>query len=845
MQTARFTIFLYVFLSLTPAFAQDTLKVVNWNVLNYTTSDASRDGYYRTVLRHAQPDVLVLEEMTNSSAISSFFSRVVNIVFPGQFTQGPFNFIGGDTYNAIYYKTTKFSSVTNTPIKTALRDISEFKLYNSTAADTFRIYALHLKASSGSSNEALRAAEVDSLRKVTNALTNGKYFVVTGDFNIYGSTESAYTKLLLNNPTDDGHFVDTIHITGTWNNAAYAQYHTQSPRTRSFGGGANGGMDDRFDMLLFSRSIAEGNGKISYLANSMTAIGNDGAHYNDSINRMPNSSVPDSVANGIHYGSDHLPLGVRFIFKAGVTTFTITASAGSNGIISPNGVVQVDSGTNKWFTISPNTGYHVDSVFVDGSYAGAPTSYQFTNVTTTHTISARFAINQYTITASAGSNGSINPSGASVVNYGTNKSYAITPGTGYHVDSLIVDGIKVDSSASYTFNSIAANHTIRAVFRINQYAITATMGAGGVLSPLGSVFVTHGAGQSFTISANAHYSIDSVIVDGVKVDSSTSYTFSNVAAAHSIRAVFVIDRYTITALADSHGLINPSGAVSVAYGTNQAFAISPATGYHIDSVVVDGAANDSTTSFTFAGVSTAHTIHAYFTINQYTITPSAGANGSISPSGVVTAAYGSSQTFTITPDKGFVVATLTVDGLGMTPDSTYSFTAIAADHTIGATFSLAPVTEQIAVADGWNLVSLPLTVSDKTKETLFPTADSYAYSFVNESGYQRQDTLQNGVGYWLKFSGSQSIPITGFIRNADTAAVQPGWILFGTTSMPVAVSAIQQIPPGIISSLIYEYGGNNYSAVDTLFPGKGYWVKSASGGSLILSGSTYTRPNAR
>ncbi|MCH7774911.1 MAG: hypothetical protein IH784_10995, partial [Bacteroidetes bacterium] len=56
------------------------------------------------------------------------------------------------------------------PINTALRDINEFVLIHNASGDTIRIYSLHLKASQGSTNEQKRAAEVDSLRKVTDAL---------------------------------------------------------------------------------------------------------------------------------------------------------------------------------------------------------------------------------------------------------------------------------------------------------------------------------------------------------------------------------------------------------------------------------------------------------------------------------------------------------------------------------------------------------------------------------------------------------------------------------------------------------------------------------------------------
>jgi hypothetical protein len=83
---------------------------------------------------------------------------------------------------------------------------------------------------------------------------------------------------------------------------------------------------------------------------------------------------------------------------SGSTSYTITASAGSNGSISPTGAVTVASGASRAFTITPATGYRVASVLVDGASVGAVTSYTFSNVTANHTISASFTANETTAT---------------------------------------------------------------------------------------------------------------------------------------------------------------------------------------------------------------------------------------------------------------------------------------------------------------------------------------------------------------------------------------------------------------------------------------------------------------
>jgi len=146
------------------------------------------------------------------------------------------------------------------------------------------------------------------------------------------------------------------------------------------------------------------------------------------------------------------------------TTYTITASAGSGGSISPSGTVTINYGDSKTFTITPDKGYKISDVKVDGKSVGAVSTYTFENVTSDHTIEATFAINTYTITASAGSGGSISPSGAVTVKSGDSATFTITPNSGYVISDVKVDGKSVGVVTSYTFTNVTANHTIEATF---------------------------------------------------------------------------------------------------------------------------------------------------------------------------------------------------------------------------------------------------------------------------------------------------------------------------------------------------------------------------------------------
>src|SRR5207245_3656886 len=113
--------------------------------------------------------------------------------------------------------------------------------------------------------------------------------------------------------------------------------------------------------------------------------------------------------------------------------------------------VSVEATGSQGFPSAPATNDHVADVLVDGSSVGAVTTYTFTNVLANHTIAVSFAINTYTITASAGANGSISPSGAVSVNATDSKTFTIAANTNYHVADVLVDGSSVGAVTTYTF----------------------------------------------------------------------------------------------------------------------------------------------------------------------------------------------------------------------------------------------------------------------------------------------------------------------------------------------------------------------------------------------------------
>ncbi len=317
----------------------DSLRVLDWNILNFSGTDTARVHYYRDVISYANPDIFVCQEISGIAVNQILYNQVFQSFAPGVYDTVTFN-MGPDTGNLLFYKKSRAKFISNTPIFTALRYITEFKMYIPFIQDTVRFFSCHLKASSGSANEILRGKEADTLRYYTNQLPSNKYFILGGDFNFYSANEAGYQKLIAIT-TGEGQFYDPIGslMPGTWNSVpAYSFYHTQSPRVRSFGGGANGGMDDRFDLLLNSKAMTNTANKIymSYSRARYFTVGNDGNHYNDSLNKLPNTAAPVEVLNGIHYASDHCPIIAVYMMNGTSSIITQTTGLPDNFNLSQN-----------------------------------------------------------------------------------------------------------------------------------------------------------------------------------------------------------------------------------------------------------------------------------------------------------------------------------------------------------------------------------------------------------------------------------------------------------------------------------------------------------------------------
>ena len=287
--------------------------------------------------------------------------------------------------------------------------------------------------------------------------------------------------------------------------------------------------------------------------------------------------------------------------------YTINATCGGGGKISPMGLVLSEAGDNRTFTITPDTNYSA-RVIVDGVTVGAVTNYTFNNITSNHTIDVIFtplpgvALNK-PATAQSFTSVMTTPNKANDAD-GTNKSYweANYPPQWwkvdlqgiYNVSSIVVrnyydlfryynyeiwgsldnkiftkitekTNTKFSGESGDTYNLtnttarflkvVMTNNSINPSVHITDFRvygtesttthfIDASAGAGGTISPDSTRVFNNGENQTYNITAAANYRVADVKVDGVSTGAvpdntfTTSYTFSNITANHTIEAVF-------------------------------------------------------------------------------------------------------------------------------------------------------------------------------------------------------------------------------------------------------------------------------------------------------------------
>jgi subtilisin family serine protease len=373
---------------------------------------------------------------------------------------------------------------------------------------------------------------------------------------------------------------------------------------------------------------------------------------------------------------------------------------------------------NTVVTLTPAT----DSGSTFSSWSGDCTGTDPCSVTMNQarSVTAAFTLNTYTVTANAAGNGAGTVSSdvggidytypatstetSTALNHGSSITLTATAGTGSTVSWTGCPATGgTPTAATCTFASLDANKTVTATFTLNTYTVTANAvgnGAGTVASDVGGINFTYPATNSATSSALNHGSAitltatagtgSTVSWTGCPANGGTptaaTCTFASVDANKTVAATFTLNTYTVTPVPGPNGSMSPATPQNVNYNETIAFTVTPDNGYRIDTVT--GCSGSLAGALYTTGPITGDCdVIATFAPGGYTVTPSAGPNGSIFPSTPQVVNHGFTTSFTVTPDPSSHVDSVTGCGGSLVGDM-YTTGLITGDCTVTASFAI-------------------------------------------------------------------------------------------------------------------------------------------------------------
>jgi len=383
-----------------------------------------------------------------------------------------------------------------------------------------------------------------------------------------------------------------------------------------------------------------------------------------------------------------------------IKKYTIAASANPPAGGAITGAGSYNHGDAVNLVATPNEGYEFVNWTENGVQVSANATYSFT-ATANRTLVANFRLKTYTITATAGAGGSINPAGNVNVTHGSNQSFTITPDTGYDIEDVKVDGVPVGAVSSYTFNNVTANHTIAATFKLKTYSLTTNaVGQGTVTKNPNRPTYDHGEEVELTATPDEGWNFAgwSGDLSGSANPANLTMNGNKTVTANFVRV------YTVTFnVSDNQGAVQ--GANVAFNGENKstneqgkAVFTNVKSGSRSYTISKTGYNNDTGN----VNVDGDETVDVILTKKTYTINVSANpaAGGTAAGGGIYT--HGDTVNLSATPKEGYRFVNWTENGAQVSTNANYSFTATK-NRTLVANFSIQQEVGGFKVANSWGI----------------------------------------------------------------------------------------------------------------------------------------------
>jgi uncharacterized repeat protein (TIGR02543 family) len=375
-------------------------------------------------------------------------------------------------------------------------------------------------------------------------------------------------------------------------------------------------------------------------------------------------------------------------FQAQPQNYTISVSANPNngGNVTGGGTYQ--QGQSCTVLASANDDFSFTNWTENDNVVSTNANYTFT-VTDNRTLVANFQPQTYTITAIADPTNGGEVSGGGTYHAGSTCVLSAMPNDGFVFENWTCNDIVVSTSPSFDFevnrDATYIAHFIQDASHCTITAIADPVEGGAVLG--GNTYEL-GAICTLTAIAGVGYEFVNWTLNGSIVSTEPSFSFSvtsnAVYVAHFIR---IVNHYTITASAEPASAGSVIGAGTFEEGESCTLIAMPNPTYSFVSWTENGIVISTDNPYSFTVERDRNFVAVFSQGLFYTITASAGVNGTISPEGNVFVEPGEDKTFAMIPNSGCQVSKVLVDGVDRGPIPSYTFRNVSGDHTIHVEFS--------------------------------------------------------------------------------------------------------------------------------------------------------------
>ena len=375
------------------------------------------------------------------------------------------------------------------------------------------------------------------------------------------------------------------------------------------------------------------------------------------------------------------------VFDIATTNYEILVSANplEGGTVTGGGTYT--QGQQCTVKATPNPNYTFSKWTENGNVVSTRANYTFT-VTGSRTLVANFTMQQFTITATADPEDGGTVTGGGTYPYGATCVLTATAHEGYTFVKWMKDNTIVTNNSTCLFE-VTENASFTAIFTpIQQYTITvmANPEEGGIVEGGGQYY--HGATCILHASANEGYYFVKWTKDGSDISELPDYSFE-VTENATYEAHFFQGSggYTISVRANPEEGGSVAGSGTYAQGMSITLTATTNEGYEFINWMENGVIQCLSNEYPFVVDRNRVVVANFEQLPVYTISSTAGANGSIDPQGDVQVVKGSDITFTFRPDFGFRITSVLVDDNDIGRVDTYTFTNVDCNHTIFVSFS--------------------------------------------------------------------------------------------------------------------------------------------------------------